>query len=152
MVEPYLELTDPARFAGIDELGAGCHPQPLRRARPNAPTGSSAMLTLPLTSHRMSYAPGAERARALIGDHVLEVVREPGRLCRLLRGAGSHRDPTRDPRLLVVGAQVDAQAVVQRVDADGHLGNRGGSHWGTGYHRAQQRSRWLGNEGGLKPR
>ena len=71
---------------------------------------------------------GAERARALVGEHVLEVVREPGRVGGLLGRARAHGDPTRDPRLLVVLAQVDAQAIVQRVDADGHLGDRSGSH------------------------
>ena len=48
---------------------------------------------------------------------VFEVMCEAGGLGRVVLRTGAHRDVGLDARLFVVDAQVDRQAVVERVDA-----------------------------------
>ena len=57
----------------------------------------------------------AELARAL-EQHVLEVVRQAGRLRRIVAAAGAHHDVRDHRRLLRVGAEVHGHAVGQPVD------------------------------------
>jgi hypothetical protein len=61
---------------------------------------------------------GAELVGALEQQHVLEVVREPGRVRRIVTTAGAHGDPALHARLVAHRRDVHGHAVGQPMHGD----------------------------------